>query len=65
MSKQDKVVTYLYTESMEWQVEEWGEVEVCHRQVRSPVEACSISCEVSCYGAGTSARWSLEEEASP
>ena len=38
---------------------------ICHCQDRSPTEACSISCDVGCYGVGTSAWLSLERGALP
>jgi len=43
MSKQDKAVTYLYTESMEWQVEEWGEVEVGQSAAHNEMSLCNTS----------------------
>jgi len=40
-----------------WGTLTWGlcSEEWCHCQDRSPVEACNVSCKVSCYGVGTSA----------
>src|SRR5712675_1986275 len=43
MSKQDKAVTYLYTESMEWQVKEWGEVEVGQSMAHNEMSLCNMS----------------------
>jgi len=43
MSKQDKAMTYLYTESMEWQVKEWGEVEVGQSMAHNEMSLCNMS----------------------